>query len=193
MRFHFQLTAIAATLALASCSGGNSNQTAVTVASIDVSEFKGQKALGSAATIDSLALEADFLTPEQGVTVLVGLSEIAKNEEMKQKPEKRLEYMRKFIDTYDILSDRGDEFKQAIANSTASTGINLTEIANRYRDVLNDEADGYTLEGEEGTGTTTTAAPSASAPKADTEESKTPEAEQPADKPAEAEQAPAQE
>lgn len=149
MKLHLIIPAAAIAMAAASCSGGDGKGNASTVATIDVNDFKGQKAIASAATIDSMALEADFLTPEQGVTVLVGLSEIARNEEMKQSPDKRLEYMRKFLDTYDILSDRGDEFKQAIASAKASTGIDLPAIADRYRTVLNDEADGSAVETED--------------------------------------------
>lgn len=183
MKLHLIIPAAAIAMAAASCSGGDGKGNASTVATIDVNDFKGQKAIASAATIDSMALEADFLTPEQGVTVLVGLSEIARNEEMKQSPDKRLEYMRKFLDTYDILSDRGDEFKQAIASAKASTGIDLPAIADRYRTVLNDEADGSAVETEEGAGAPTTSVPAETRETTEEQPTEKPSEEPPAETP----------
>lgn len=117
-------------------------------AAADYSEFMGEKAVASAANIDSLALEADFLEPEQGAEVLIGLSEIARHEEA-AKSGKRLEYMRKFVDTYDILSGRGEEFRQAIAAVNESAHINLKQIYLNYIDALGAEAGGDVLESEE--------------------------------------------
>ncbi len=141
---------------------GNSTET-----SIDVSEFTGSNAVASSSKIDSLALEADFLTPEQGVNVLVGLSEIVKAEQEKGKSSKKLEYMRKYIDTYDILADRSEEFRQTLAEAGSTTGIDLAAIFRQYREVLSNEADGTAIEGEDG-GTTQVAAPA----KADSSEVK---------------------
>lgn len=145
-------------IVFAACSGGNSESKTNSVEAIDVTQFTGQNAVTSSSTIDSMALEADFLTPEQGVGVLVGLSEIVRSEEAKGG--KKLEYMRKFLDTYDILSGRGDEFKSAIANARMSTGIDLPAICGKYSDVLSDETDGgAAVEGEDET-TNSVAAPS---------------------------------
>ncbi|MCM1348386.1 MAG: hypothetical protein NC338_03160 [Firmicutes bacterium] len=144
-------------LSLASCSGGKTSSGSADGNGADYASFMGQNALASAATIDSLALEADFLTPQQGVSVLVGLSEIARNEQGPSGSGKRLEYMRKYLDTYDILMDRGDEFKEAIAGATASAHVNLSEIADKYRDILNEEADGSSIEDEADGGTTSVA------------------------------------
>lgn len=143
------------------CSNGKSTDSAANVNPIDVSEFTGSNAVASVAMIDSLALEADFLTPEQGVSVLVGLSEIVKNEQAKGASGKKLEYMRKFMDTYEILQGRGEEFASAIANAKASAHIDLPAIASQYSDILNNEADGSAIEGEEdgGTANATPAAP----------------------------------
>lgn len=114
----------------------------------DYSEFMGEKAVASAANIDSLALEADFLEPRQGAEVLIGLSEIARHEEG-AKSGKRLEYMRKFVDTYDILSGRGEDFRQAIADATESAHVNLRQIYLKYVDALGVEAGGDVIESEE--------------------------------------------
>ncbi|MDE6100233.1 MAG: hypothetical protein K2G01_04245, partial [Paramuribaculum sp.] len=131
----------------AACSGGKTESTANSVEAIDVTQFTGSNAVASSATIDSMALEADFLTPEQGVSVLVGLSEIVKTEEAKAKGGVKLEYMRKYLDTYDILSGRGDEFKSAIENARRSTGVDLPAICSRYADILSDETGGGAVEG----------------------------------------------
>ena len=99
----------------------------------DYSEFMGEKAVASAANIDSLALEADFLEPhEEGA-----------------KSGRRLEYMRKFVDTYDILSGRGEDFRQAIADATESAHVNLRQIYLKYVDALGVEAGGDVIESEE--------------------------------------------
>lgn len=151
-------------IVFAACSGGKSESTTNSVEAIDVTQFTGQNAVASSSTIDSMALEADFLTPEQGVSVLVGLSEIVKTEE--GKGGKKLEYMRKFLDTYDILSGRGDEFKSAIANARMSTGIDLPAICEKFSDVLSEETGGGAVEGEEET-TNSVAAPAKPAEETD--------------------------
>lgn len=135
-------------LAASACSNSKSDSTQAQIEAIDVSQFTGSNAVSSSRTIDSLALQADFLTPDQSVGVLVGLSEIVKNKQGNE----RYEYMRKFVDTYDIISSRGDEFAQALSSSKSSTGIDLPAMFAQYRDVLNDEADdGTTFEdGDQG-------------------------------------------
>lgn len=139
-------------------------------ASADYSAFMGEQAVASAANIDSLALEADFLEPAQGAEVLVGLSEIARHEDA-AKSGKRLEYMRKYVDTYDILTGRGEEFRQAIADASEASHINLKEIYLKYVDALGNEAGGDVIETEE---------PAAAAPAAKEESAETPAETQPA-------------
>lgn len=146
-----------------SCSGDKKNN--VTVVELDetLAAFQGANAVNSIKTIDSLALEADFITEEQAVAVLMGLSEIAKAEEAKGSKGKKLEYMRKYVDTYDILTDRGQEFKDAIEDAKVNYHVDFAAINNQYRDVLNVEADGVSIEGEGDGGVTDagTAAPAA--------------------------------
>lgn len=144
MKYTAIIPAIVLLMSVSAC-GNNKSGSANDVQPIDVSAYTGGNALSAIAAIDSLAMEADFLSPEQGVTVLVGLSEIVKRREGNS----RLEYMRKFVDTYDILINRGDEFSRAILSAKASTSIDLPALFDQYRDVLNEEADGSAIEGEE--------------------------------------------
>lgn len=130
---------------IAACSGNKSGN-AESSEHIDLTPFTGNNAMTSAGTIDSLALEADFLTPEQGVAVLTGLSEIIKVEQAEGKKSKKLEYMRKFIDTYDILRDRSEDFTSEFENAARSAGIDFAALFAQYRDVLSSEADGTAIE-----------------------------------------------
>jgi len=150
------LVAVLTMLTAASCSNSKSGSSQTQVETIDVSDFTGNNALSATRSIDSMALQADFLTSQEGVSVLVGLSEIAKSKQGNE----RLEYMRKYLDTYDILTSRGDEFAQAIASSKSSTGIDLQSIFNQYRDTLNEEDDGTTFEDDDQPTTTVPETPS---------------------------------
>lgn len=162
MKLITSISVSALALSLITCSENN-NESSSAATGQDYSAFTGSNAVASAATIDSLALEADFITPEQGVGVLVGLSEIVKNEQAGGSSSKKLEYMRKYIDTYDILVGRSDEFKTAIDEARSTARVDLPAIFEQYRDILNGEADGSVIEGEEGGGTTSaeTSAPTA--------------------------------
>lgn len=144
------LTIFLGALALASCSGNNTSGGSSVVSESDISAFSGNNALAASATIDSLALEADFLNPRQAVSVLLGLNEIVKAEQAKGSSGKRLEYMRKYIDTYDILSDRGEEFTEAFDEVKLRHHIDFAAICKSYRDTLADEADGSAIEGDDG-------------------------------------------
>lgn len=127
MKLITSISISALALSLIACSGNN-NESSSAATSQDYSAFTGSNAVASAATIDSLALEADFITPEQGVGVLIGLSEIVKNEQAVGSSSKKLEYMRKYIDTYDILVGRSDEFKTAIGDARATAHVDLPAI-----------------------------------------------------------------
>lgn len=136
-------------VALASCSGSGNSATSSKVSESDFATFSGQNAVAASAVIDSLALEADFLSPNQAVSVLLGLNEIVKSEQSGRKSKKRLEYMRKYIDTYDILSDRGADFVEAFEEVKNSHNIDFAAICKSYREILSDEADGSAVEGDD--------------------------------------------
>lgn len=138
-----------AALASAACAcSGNKSGNTETAETIDLSSFTGSNAVASAGTIDSLALEADFLTPEQGVAVLAGLSEIVRAEEAEGNRSKKLEYMRKYIDTYDILVNRSEDFTSEFDRLKSAAHINFAALFAQYRDILSSEADGTSVEGD---------------------------------------------
>ncbi len=128
---------------LASC-GSNKNENNDSESTVDLTLFTGTNAVASASTIDSLALEADFLTPDQGIAVLAGLSEIVKAEE--SKGTLKLQYMRKYVDTYDILVSRTEDFTEEFNRLARTAGYDFRGLFNRYRDVLSSEADGTSIE-----------------------------------------------
>lgn len=138
-----------AALASAACAcSGNKSGSTETAETIDLSSFTGSNAMASAGTIDSLALEADFLTPEQGVAVLAGLSEIVRAEEAEGNRSKKLEYMRKYIDTYDILVNRSEDFTSEFDRLKSAAHIDFAALFAQYRDILSSEADGTSVEGD---------------------------------------------
>lgn len=130
---------------LAAC-GSNKNKNNDSESTVDLTSFTGANAVASASTIDSLALEADFLTPDQGIAVLAGLSEIVKAEESKGKGTMKLQYMRKYVDTYDILVSRTEDFTEEFDRLARTAGYDFRGLFNRYRDVLSSEADGTSIE-----------------------------------------------
>jgi len=143
--------------------GGNKNENNDSESTVDLTSFTGTNAVASASTIDSLALEADFLTPDQGVAVLAGLSEIVKAEEAKGRGNQRLQYMRKYVDTYDILVSRQEDFTEEFNRLIRTTGYDFRGLFNRYRDVLSSEADGTSIEdGDAGTTEVKTESPAVS-------------------------------
>ncbi len=155
--------------------GGSKNDNSSTTTTIDLSAYTGANAVASATTIDSLALEADFLTPYQGVAVLTGLSEIVKSEQEKGKKGLKLEYMRKYVDTYDILMSRSESFTNELESTMRGTGINFRDLFTQYRDVLSAEADGTSIE-DGGAGTTEIKSATPAADSTATAKSETPAA-----------------
>lgn len=99
----------------------------------------------SASVLDSMALNADDLTPRRAVSLLNGYVEIYRNSRSSRS---KAVTMRKFVDVYDILiSNYGDEFRNAVS-SAANDEINLRELYQEFRGKLAgyDEASGMVAE-----------------------------------------------
>lgn len=99
----------------------------------------------SASVLDSMALNADDLTPSRAVSLLNGYVEIYRNSGSTRS---KAVTMRKFVDVYDILiSNYGDEFRNAVS-SAASEETNLRELYQEFRGKLAgyDEASGMVAE-----------------------------------------------
>lgn len=99
----------------------------------------------SASVLDSMALNADDLTPRRAVSLLNGYVEIYRNSRSSRS---KAVTMRKFVDVYDILiSNYGDEFRNAVS-SAASEETNLRELYQEFRGKLAgyDEASGMVAE-----------------------------------------------
>lgn len=98
-----------------------------------------------ASVLDSMALNADDLTPRQAVGLLNGYVEIYRSSGSNRT---KAVTMRKFVDVYDILiGNYGDEFRNAVS-SAANDETNLRELYQDFRGKLAgyDEASGAVYE-----------------------------------------------
>lgn len=92
--------------------------------------------------IDSLANEADFLSPGEGVGVLIAYVEVKSEAEKAGKIKEAYETMRKFVDLYNIVSNNHkNDFKKAVNKALRSTGTDLSALAVEYREKLADYDD----------------------------------------------------
>lgn len=98
--------------------------------------------------IDSLALNADFLSAFDAMGVLTGyMHQVNANKGIANSA--NLPTMRKFVDVYDIVSNNlGDEFAETVARLSSSHGIDLRQTYLLYREALADFADGTSVESE---------------------------------------------
>lgn len=139
-RLFYTLTIFAATACLfCSCSSkSDNNESSATevIATEDISLHNAPVSV-----LDSLALNADDLSPQQAVSLLNGYVEIYRNS---SSAKTKAVTMRKFVDVYDILiSNYGDEFRAAVSRA-ANEDINLRDISQDFRTKLAgyDEASG---------------------------------------------------
>lgn len=138
--------AVAITLSLAACGSKNTDSSATTeVTDIDVTEFTNGHASEHSAEIDSLALNADELTADEGARVLIGYYEMAKESSEAGRQKTTMETMRKFVDVYDIvLGNHGNDFRNAIAKLRSI--VDLAATATEYRERLADYDSGAGVE-----------------------------------------------
>lgn len=134
------LTILAAAMWLFSgCSSKSDSQETSATETISTEETSLLHA--PASVLDSMALNADDLTPQQAVNLLTGYVEIYRNS---SSAKTKAVTMRKFVDVYDILiSNYGDEFRNAVS-SAANEETNLRDISQDFRTKLAgyDEASG---------------------------------------------------
>lgn len=139
-RLFYTLTIFAATTCLfCSCSSKSDNNESSATEVIVTEDISLHNA--PASVLDSLALNADDLSPQQAVSLLNGYVEIYRNS---SSAKTKAVTMRKFVDVYDILiSNYGDEFRAAVSRA-ANEDINLRDISQDFRTKLAgyDEASG---------------------------------------------------
>lgn len=139
-RLFYTLTIFAATTCLfCNCSSKSDNNESSATEVIATEDFSLHNAPVS--VLDSLALNADDLSPQQAVNLLNGYVEIYRNS---SSAKTKAVTMRKFVDVYDILiSNYGDEFRAAVSRA-ANEDINLRDISQDFRTKLAgyDEASG---------------------------------------------------
>ncbi len=114
--------ATAALTLLCSCGGKQSGKASEQVETITVVEHDSlrdavsrhdRKTVKSMA--DELALNADDLSPQQAVSVLMGFYDLHLQYSRERKMKSDMETMRKFVDVYDIvISNHGDDFRSAL-------------------------------------------------------------------------------
>lgn len=100
--------------------------------------------------VDSMALEADDLTPSEAVQVLVAYMRL--HEEAKSNGDTKLdmETLRKFVDVYDIVTSvGGSEMNETFSKlAKRNPRFNIPVAAKEYRSILADYADGVATEEE---------------------------------------------
>lgn len=152
-RLFYTLTIFAATTCLfCSCSSKSDNKESSATEVIATEDFSLHNAPVS--VLDSLALNADDLSPQQAVNLLNGYVEIYSNS---SSAKTKAVTMRKFVDVYDILiSNYGDEFRSAVSRA-ANEDINLRDISQDFRTKLAgyDEASGQVYDAPAAKDTTT--------------------------------------
>ncbi|MCM1482866.1 MAG: hypothetical protein NC043_00890 [Muribaculaceae bacterium] len=136
-----------------SCSGSKSADAAdAQMSEIENAIKAGEGARAVSTRVDSMALEADDLTPSQAVQVLVAYMRI--HEEAKQNGDTQLdmETLRKFVDVYDIVTSvGGSEMTETFrALAARSPRYDIPAAAKEYRAILADYADGTSSEEEAG-------------------------------------------
>lgn len=140
IRYIQTLTILAAAMWLFSgCSSKSDSQETSATETISTEETSLLHA--PASVLDSMALNADDLTPQQAVNLLTGYVEIYRNS---SSAKTKAVTMRKFVDVYDILiSNYGDEFRNAVSRA-ANEETNLRDISQDFRTKLAgyDEASG---------------------------------------------------
>lgn len=136
-----QSLTILSTAAWLLCSCSSKSDNSETSATETTSTEETSLLHAPASVLDSLALNADDLSPQQAVNLLNGYVEIYRNSPSSKT---KAITMRKFVDVYDILiSNYGDEFRNAVSRA-ANDDINLRDISQDFRSKLAgyDEASG---------------------------------------------------
>ncbi len=87
---------------------------------------------------DELALNADDLTPDQAVSVLMGFYDMHLQYSGEHKYRSDMETMRKFVDVYDIVnSNHGDKFKKALkATKNVYPDVDFVEVYKQFAEKL---------------------------------------------------------
>lgn len=120
---------------MVSCSCSRNDKPTDTSATITLDDESPELAHAPSSVLDSLALNADDLTPAQAVNLLLGYVDIQKNATSFRT---KIITMRKFVDVYDIvMNNYGDEFRSVIRKAAdRDNGVDLKEISLEFRDKL---------------------------------------------------------
>lgn len=137
----------ATVVALTACGGKGDKGAADDTETLDLTDYTPGHAVQMSDKIDSLALNADDLSPEDAVNVLLAYVEIEQFADNESATKKKRETMRKFTDVYDIvMGNHGNDFRAAIDKARRSTDVDLTTIASAYRERLADYDEGAGIE-----------------------------------------------
>lgn len=138
---------VASAVALVACGGKKENGAVENAETIDLTEYTPGHAVQMSDKIDSLALNADDLSPEDAVNVLLAYVEIERDESNANKTKVKRETMRKFADVYDIvMGNYGNEFRAAIDKARRTTELDLSAIVTDYRERLAEYDEGAGIE-----------------------------------------------
>lgn len=138
---------VASAVVLAACGGKKESGAVENAETIDLTDYTPGHAVQMWDKIDSLALNADDLSPEDAVNVLLAYVEIERDESNANKAKVKRETMRKFVDVYDIvMGNYGNDFRGAIDKARRATDLDLSTIAADYRGRLSEYDEGAGIE-----------------------------------------------
>ncbi|MDE7025336.1 MAG: hypothetical protein K2O88_05580 [Paramuribaculum sp.] len=143
LSFVSSILSLAICIAICGCTDKSENNSIPAPETITIEESTLSHA--PASVLDSMALNADDLNPQQAIDLLTGYVQIYRNSSSNRT---KAVTMRKFVDVYDILiSNYGDDFRNAVSQA-ANEETNLRDISQEFRSKLSgyDEASGMVYE-----------------------------------------------
>lgn len=145
LKYSAVVAALIAASLLVSC-GKSEKQVAAEEKIVEIENeiIESGSSRGVSTAIDSLALNADDLTPAEAVQVLVAYMNIHEQAVADGNVRRDMETLRKYVDVYDIvLSAGGEEMSDAFKNlARRSPKYDFAATAKQYRSILSDYADG---------------------------------------------------
>lgn len=157
MRYYTIMSVVAGAVIMSlsvACGGQKEHTTVITV--VDTPQSEAEEVVETSVprtdresarkAADRLALNADDLTADQGVSVLLGFYDMHREYSAENKYKSDMETMRKFVDVYDIVnSNHGQEFKKALKSTRqVYPDVDFTEVYREFVDKLS-QYDGYEL------------------------------------------------
>lgn len=142
----FTIAAIVALAALTAITGCSKKSDSDNAASIDIEQtndalmaaVESHDRKNITSMIDELALNADDLSPEKGVSVLMGYYEMYNQYNSERRTKQAMETMRNFVDVYDIVNaNHKENFKRALKRTnTVYPDVDFEAVYSQFLEKL---------------------------------------------------------